>query len=442
MTEGNVPSDGTTTNYELGASDSGPRTSDFGLRTSDFRLPVLVACASVLQVAETLLPCPLPGIRLGLANLVTLVALVELGPAGAFRLAVLRSLASSFVLGTFLTPTFVLSFSGALASAGLMALLYRATASRFFPRLSLIGISIAGSVGHVLTQLAVVYLLFVRTDAVLFVWPLLVLSGVVMGAITGFAAIQVCRKLQAASGRAAEWSSGPVRSSSARPPEGKYLERSSFFHRIGPESKVVFVTLLALAVVLFPDYRLYAGILVLLVAAALVARAGFRPLILNLRRLLVFLVFSFLAPALFTPAGNTVFGLGPLRVTDVGLERGGIFAFRIVLLFFATSLLSLTTSPDRLAAGLENLLRPLRFLRISPGRLAQTLTLSWSFFPVLWERAQQMVRGRQKKGRAAVSNFLPDLVAGLYAEAERMADGRKESTTDERRWRQSPEENL
>ncbi|MEO0081903.1 MAG: Gx transporter family protein, partial [candidate division WOR-3 bacterium] len=93
------------------------------------RLAALVACASVLQVAETLLPYPLPGVRLGLANVFTLVALVETGPADAFHLALLRSLLSSFVLGTFLSPAFVLSFAGAVVSAAVMVLLFRMTAT-------------------------------------------------------------------------------------------------------------------------------------------------------------------------------------------------------------------------------------------------------------------------------------------------------------------------
>jgi uncharacterized membrane protein/energy-coupling factor transporter transmembrane protein EcfT len=388
------------------------------------RLSVLVACASVLQVAETLLPYPLPGIRLGLANMVTLIALVEATPADALRLALLRTLTSSFVLGTFLTPSFVLSFCGAMVSTGLMVLLYRFSERGWWLRFSLVGISVAGSVAHVLTQIAVVYLVFVRNRGVLLLWPLLALSGVVMGLVTGVVAIEVCRRL------AAREPGPPARTRDLELPalpasEGQYVNRDSLIHRARPEAKITVVLVLALAAVLVKDLRLYCALFLLLVAATVVGRVPAGSLWYNFRRLATFLVFSFLAPLFFTPGGKLLFALGPLKMTSAGFIAAETFTARIIILFFATSLLALTTTPARTAAALENMLGPLKVLGISARQLSQTLTLSWSFFPALWQRAQEMVRdkGRRKLGWSGVMSFLPDLVTGLYVEAEKTIAG-------------------
>jgi heptaprenyl diphosphate synthase len=83
-------------------------------------ISVLIALASVLQIVESLFPHPLPWLRLGLANIITLTSLVIFGYAIAVQVAVLRTILSSFILGTFLTPGFFLSFSGALMSALVM----------------------------------------------------------------------------------------------------------------------------------------------------------------------------------------------------------------------------------------------------------------------------------------------------------------------------------
>ena len=131
------------------------------------RLSMLVACASVLQVAESLFPHPLPGVRLGLANIITVIAMVYIGPGSAIQLVVLRTLISSMVLGTFLTPTFVLSFSGGVTSALVMVLLYQLSRGGGPFRFSLVGISVGGAVSHILTQVALVYLLFIRSSGVL-----------------------------------------------------------------------------------------------------------------------------------------------------------------------------------------------------------------------------------------------------------------------------------
>jgi heptaprenyl diphosphate synthase len=68
------------------------------------QIAFLVACASVLQILESLIPNPIPGVRLGLANMITLVALVDLGVGAAVEIAVLRTVCSSFILGTFFHP--------------------------------------------------------------------------------------------------------------------------------------------------------------------------------------------------------------------------------------------------------------------------------------------------------------------------------------------------
>jgi energy-coupling factor transporter transmembrane protein EcfT len=292
-------------------------------------------------------------------------------------------------------------------------------------RLSLVGISVVGSVAHVLTQVVVVYLVFVRSSGVLLLAPWLVLSGVVMGIITGLAAIQVCRRLAAGS-------PGPVtdarRVAVLPAPEGRYVRAHSPLHRLRPEAKLIAVLLLALAVVLVRSPVFYAALLAALLGLTLLARVRFAALMYNLRRLATFMVLTFLLPLLFTPSGRVLFALGPVRVTLAGLATGGILTLRILLLFLATSLLALTTRPEGIATGLENLLSPLRFVGIRSRSLARVLGLSWSFFPVLWQHAQEMLRRRdsRRRGLSGIAGFLPDLVTDLYVEAELLASGTAE----------------
>jgi energy-coupling factor transport system permease protein len=115
--------------------------------------------------------------------------------------------------------------------------------------------------------------------------------------------------------------------------------------------------------------------------------------------------------------------LGPLRVTSQGLHDGVIFAARILLLFFATAVLAQTTAPHELATGLEKLLRPLRIFRAEPGRLARSLSLSWSYFPQFQKNVRRMVgANRGRKGWLDRTIHLPgDIVADLYLLADRTA---------------------
>jgi heptaprenyl diphosphate synthase len=387
------------------------------------RLSILVACAAVLQVAESLLPHPLPGVRLGLANIITVIAMVYIGPGSAVQLAVLRTLVSSMVLGTFLTPTFVLSFSGGVVSALVMVLLYRLSGRGQFS-FGLIGISVGGSVSHIAAQVALVYLLFIRSSGVLWLWPWLALSAVVMGVLTGMIAVQAVRRLEAnAAGVTESGIRGFERPDTGRL-ESANTRRLSFVHRLPPQFKVAAVVVIGLVVVIFSDYRLYIAVFGLLVVLALLGRASAARLAAGLRRVWALLLGSLVLPAVFSPWGRVLFALGPLRLTDQGLRDGGVFCARILLLFFATGLLAQTTAPNEVATGLERLLAPLRVFRVRTGRLANSMALSWSYFPAFWQSVRQMV-GHDRGRRSWLDRMvhLPgDVVADLYLLASRVAD--------------------
>ena len=145
-------------------------------------LSLLVALGSVLHVVEGLLlvPLPLPGVKLGLANIVTLFALHLYGFRAGMAVATARVFLGSLLGGVFLSPGFFLALSGAVACTLIMAILLKYTSC-----FSLIGISMAGAVGHNLGQLLTASLIL-RSSAVFYYLPVLLLAGVPTGIFTGY----------------------------------------------------------------------------------------------------------------------------------------------------------------------------------------------------------------------------------------------------------------
>jgi heptaprenyl diphosphate synthase len=155
------------------------------------RLAALTAVAITLQIAESLAPRPLPWLRLGLANGVTLLALVRLGTAAGLTVAGLRVLLTGLLLGTFGGPAFVLSAAGSAAAVLVMAGALR----RLCPPLSLLGVSVLGSGAHVTGQLAAFSGLFALGSGALALAPVLTLTAVPLGLITGAVVLAVHRRL-------------------------------------------------------------------------------------------------------------------------------------------------------------------------------------------------------------------------------------------------------
>jgi len=152
-------------------------------------LGVLLALGLGLAWVESLLPpMGLPGVKLGLGNLVTLLALYWLNPWLALGLAMGRSLLAALLFSGFSGLLF--SLSGAvLAWAGMMLLM---KIRRFSP----LGISAAGGVLHNLGQLLMAALITKSPGVIPAYLPVLLASGVAAGCVNGVIARLVLRAME------------------------------------------------------------------------------------------------------------------------------------------------------------------------------------------------------------------------------------------------------
>ena len=142
---------------------------------------IALSLALVLSTLERMLVIPgmMPGIKLGLANVVVLMLLYLKGVKAAAAVSLLRVILSAALYGGL--SSFFFGFAGALASFLVMALFFARNA------LSPVGVSVLGGVAHNAGQLAVAACL-VETGALLYYLPVLLVSGVITGIATGYIA--------------------------------------------------------------------------------------------------------------------------------------------------------------------------------------------------------------------------------------------------------------
>jgi len=162
-------------------------TIELAVREQDRRVAIYAAYAVGLTLAEALIPLPIPGLKPGLANIVTLVVLVLYGWRMAAWVSLLRVVAGALLLGSFLTPAFVLSLSGALASLTILALLR----SLYPGILGPVGLSVLAAFAHVGTQLMVVDLWLMPGVSLLSLAPLFLAAAWVTGLVNGLVAARL-----------------------------------------------------------------------------------------------------------------------------------------------------------------------------------------------------------------------------------------------------------
>ncbi len=150
---------------------------------------VLAALALALSYVERMFPppVPLPGFKLGLANIVTLFALYALGAPSALAVLLTRVLLGAMFAGN--VSALLYSLLGGLAALGTMALLTRAE------RLSVYGVSVGGAAAHNCGQVAAA-VLTLGSAAPLAYLPVLLLVSLFTGALTGFVASLLLRAMQ------------------------------------------------------------------------------------------------------------------------------------------------------------------------------------------------------------------------------------------------------
>ena len=152
-------------------------------------LAMLLSLSLVLSYFEARVPIItwVPGGKLGLANIVVMVALYEIGTKEAWCLSVLRVILTGFLFANFVAVLF--SLAGAFLSFAAMMLLKRYT------RLSMLYVSITGGILHNLGQMIVAGIML-RNQNIWYYFPALFLTGVLAGAVIGILATTICKKIR------------------------------------------------------------------------------------------------------------------------------------------------------------------------------------------------------------------------------------------------------
>ncbi|NMF90593.1 heptaprenyl diphosphate synthase [Aromatoleum petrolei] len=141
----------------------------------------------VLTVAEAAIPLPLPGVKPGLANIVTLVVLARWGWRDAVWVALLRVFAGGLLLGQLFAPGFFLSLSGSLASLATLGLAMHLPRRWFGP----VSLSVFAAFAHIGGQLLLARLWLVPHDGVFYLVPVFALAATVFGLVNGLVAAKL-----------------------------------------------------------------------------------------------------------------------------------------------------------------------------------------------------------------------------------------------------------
>ena len=151
---------------------------------------MLAALALIIFIVESRIPtlAPIPGMKLGLANIITVYAVYRFKPSEAAMILAVRLILGSVFAGNL--SALMYSAAGAVCCLAGMIIM-----RKLIPEKNLYLASAAGAVFHNTGQILAACLIM-RSSAVFFYYPFLIVSGIIAGLFTGFCALFVLKRLK------------------------------------------------------------------------------------------------------------------------------------------------------------------------------------------------------------------------------------------------------
>ena len=157
----------------------------------DHRIARLAAAAIGLALIDAAIPLPLPGVKPGLSNIVTLIVLARYGWRSAAWVSGLRVFVGGLLLGQFLSPGFLLSLTGALCSLLALGIVCRLPRRWFGP----VSWSVVAAFAHIGGQLLLARAWLIPHNGVFYLLPLFSSAALAFGIINGLIASRLLAEL-------------------------------------------------------------------------------------------------------------------------------------------------------------------------------------------------------------------------------------------------------
>lgn len=177
---------------------------------------------------------------------------------------------------------------------------------------------------------------------------------------------------------------------------GQYYPADSILHRLDPRTKITGTFAYIISLFVFNSWG-YAVGAVFLAAVIILSKVPFSFMTKGLKSIVMILLFTMVLNTFLTP-GEVLYRIGFLKITKEGLLLAGKMGMRLVFLILGTSLMTLTTTPNKLTDGLERLLGPLNKIGIPVHEIAMMMSIALRFIPILLEETDKIMKAQMARG--------------------------------------------
>jgi energy-coupling factor transport system permease protein len=213
---------------------------------------------------------------------------------------------------------------------------------------------------------------------------------------------------------------------------GQFIPGNSILHRLDPRAKLLFVFLFFILIFLANNIATYLVLYMFIILSVLWSRIPIGLFVRSIKPIIFIIILTSVLHLLLTKTGQALWVTPFFTVYSGGVKQAIFISSRFLILVVMASLLTFTTSSLDLTDALEQLLNPLKKIRVPVHELALMMSIALRFIPTLWEETEkirnaQLARGANlesgnifKRLYAYIPIFIP-LFLSSFRRAEELA---------------------
>ena len=178
---------------------------------------------------------------------------------------------------------------------------------------------------------------------------------------------------------------------------GQYYPENSIIHKLDPRVKLFGTMVLIVLLFMIKNVWGYALFTVFMAAIIKASKVPFGKLLRGVRGILFILLFSAVLNVFLTP-GHVLVEFWMITITKEGIIKGGVIAVSLIYLVICTSIMTLTTTPNNLADGLEKAFGFLKVIKFPVHEISMIMSLALRFIPTLMEETDKITKAQKARG--------------------------------------------
>ncbi len=179
---------------------------------------------------------------------------------------------------------------------------------------------------------------------------------------------------------------------------GRYLPLNSWMHKRDPRIKLVSMIILIIAVFIDIGFLGYGIIGAILIVALLVSKVSFKMILKSMRAMLFMMVFLLVINTFVVKTGDLWINIGFIKIYEGAILQTLYIFIRLVIMISITTILTVSTKPMDLTMAIEDLLGPLKVIKVPAHEIAMIISIALRFIPTLIDEANRIMKAQASRG--------------------------------------------